>query len=300
MMGEYGMTRNQKVTIIVALITGICTIISAVIGNYIGKENAVNEVINQATNTINVDISNIDELIVIYNNMSNEISNLKYEKEKLISENNTLKGNPDQFSYLVEENSRLLEENILLNNQIVELQNQIQLINTTIDDQEKETINNPATNISNTVNKVSIFDLEPFQGKAYWFKNLNFPFSDETDWLIDMYGTEFHAGYITHHGAEKQEVNSVYFLDKKYSKCNVMMAWPRGGKNLIDSSAFIKFYSGDQLLYTSPEIKCGDKPIEFSFDISEVEKFSFELISVGNTNPWMSVAIIYPYFDLVE
>ena len=64
--------------------------------------------------------------------------------------------------------------------------------------------------------------------------------------------------------------------------------------------SYIKFYSDDQLLYTSPEIKCGDKPIDFSFDVSNVEKFSFELISIGNNNPWMSVAIIYPYFDLVE
>ena len=301
------MSRKQKVTIIVALITGICTIISAVIGNYIGKENTVNEVINQATNTINVDIGNIDDLIVAYGKMSSEISDLKDENLVLVKENETLKnendalnGNTDQFLSLIEENSILLEENNLLKNQIAELQNELQLVNNGISNQENEITNNPEIIINNTGKKVSIFDLDTFQGEAHWFKNTSFPFSEEDDWLIDMYGNEFHTGYIAFHGDERQQVDAVYNLDNKYSQCNIKIAWPRGGKNLIDAGAYIKFYADGELLDISPEIKCGDEPIEFSINLSGVKKFSFERIATGKGNAWMTVTIIYCYFDLIE
>lgn len=155
------------------------------------------------------------------------------------------------------------------------------------------------SNISN--NTISIFDLKPFQGEIYWEKDVHFPFIDETDWLIDMYGNEFHEGYLKRHFEENHEVDAVYLLDNEYSQCSVMMAWPRGCKDLVNASAFIKFYNDGELLYTSPEIKCGDRPIEFSFSVENVEKLSFECISVGNNNSaWVTVTIIYPYFNFIK
>lgn len=281
---------NGKYTIISALISGICVVMSSIIGIFSYNLNESNKTLT--VENISLTAQNND-WETSYNELQKMFNELDNKNTSLSSELNSLRSNLDQYSSIVAENNTLKA-------QIFELKNQLQLLNDSIENQENEIISTSDADVNNISKKVSIFDLDPFQGKAYWFKDINPPFSDEKDWLTDMYGTAFHTGYIAYHGAEKQEVDSVYFIDKKYSKCNVMMAWPRGGKNLINASAYIKFYSDDQLLYTSPEIKCGDKPIEFSFDVSNVEKFSFELISIGNNNPWMSVVIIYPYFDLVE
>lgn len=145
---------------------------------------------------------------------------------------------------------------------------------------------------------VSVFDLEPFQGKAYWFKSINAPFNDENNWLVDMYGTSFNEGYIAHHYEEKGEMDVVYLLDNKYTTCSVMLAWPRGASHLTEAGGYIKFYGDGQEIYTSPEIKCGDRPIQFSFDVTGVEKLGFERIATGKGSTWMSVVIIYPYFYL--
>lgn len=145
---------------------------------------------------------------------------------------------------------------------------------------------------------MSIFDLEPFQRNGYWLKTTHVPFNDETNWLIDMYGEEFNEGYIAHHGEENGELDVVYLLDKNYTTCSVKLAWPRGASHLVESGGYIKFYGDGKEIYTSLEIKCGDRPIDFSFDVTGVEKLGFERIATGKGNAWMSVTLIYPYFYL--
>lgn len=208
----------------------------------------------------------------------------------------------ENYKELQSENTELKEINNDLQNQLNSVTNENQSLKSS---QRSLTSDNKAGDeessdyeISN--NKVSIFDLTPFQGEMYWVKDVTFPFVDETDWLIDMYGNEFHSGYLAYHYEEKHEVEAVYLLNNEYTTCNIMMAWPRGGKDLVDASAFIKFYSDGELFYISPEIKCGDEPIEFSFSVENVKKLSFECISVGNNNAWVAVTIIYPYFDFVK
>lgn len=302
------MSRSQKVAIIVALITGISTIISAIIGNYIGKENAVNEVINQATNTINVDIGNIDDLIIAYSKMNDEISELKNnneqlekEKESLTSENNVLKGDPDQFSRLVEENSLLLEKNsqlnnqivelnnqiVELNNQIVELNNQIQLINTTVDNQEKEIVNNPNVNINN-VRKVSIFDLETFKGNGYWFN------SSSKGYLTDTYDNEYLSiHYASHSPSINIEESPIYLLDKNFILCEGQIAWPKNEKN-TDGSAWIEFYSGENCIYTTEAITADSRVLTFQFSVEGIEKLTIVRKATRGTK------IIYPYLNLIR
>lgn len=145
---------------------------------------------------------------------------------------------------------------------------------------------------------ISLFELEPFQGEGYWFKSIHVPFNDEDNWLVDMYGKEFIEGYVAHHGEEKCEPEAIYLLDKKYTQCSVMLAWPRGASHLAEAGGYIKFYGDGQVIYTSPEIRCGDKPIEFTFDVTGVEQLGFERIATGKGNAWMSVVLIYPYFTL--
>lgn len=269
-------------------IGGICVVIAAIIG-----------IIN-----INVNVDN--------NNLKDEYENLKLENLELKTQLDDLQNQYDklneQYSNLEKENSSLekelkeydslIKENNSMKLKIAELQKQIQKIETT----ELDSNDNSATNdsLNKTGNTISIFNLEPFQGESYFFKDANFPFSDETDWLVDMYGNSFHKGYLAFHGEENHEVNAVYSLKNKYSTCHIMMAWPRGGKDLINSGAYINFYNDGVLFYTSPEIKCGDEPIDFYVDISNVDKFSFEFVSTGENATWMCVTIIYPYFDLIE
>lgn len=311
---------NGKYSIIGAILGVVGGIVVAFISNRMGKSDAIREVtsqVNSETSNVNIQIDTTDDLIALLNeliskntelvtengklgynktDLQKENNELKEEKSVLLEENESLKNQLTQYSGLIDDSadlknqiSSLEDENIFLKNKIKELEGKTGSNLTPI-----------STSELNTDKKVSIFDLDTFQGEAYWFKNTTFPFSDEDDWLIDMYGNVFHTGYIAFHGKDDGIVDAIYNLDNKYSHCNIKIAWPRGAKNLVDSGAYIKFYSDDQLIDISPEIMCGDEPIEFSINLNGVKKFSFDRIATGKQNAWITPTIIYCYFDLIE
>lgn len=273
----------------VAWIGGICVVIAAVIGIININVNVDNKLKDEYDNlkSENLELkTQLDNLQSQYDKLNEQYSNLEKENDILDKENSSLEKELKEYDLLIEENNSMKLK-------ISELQEQLQK-------EELIELDSNDNSLNKTGNTISIFNLEPFQGESYFFKNANFPFSDETDWLVDMYGTSFHKGYLAFHGEEDHEVNAVYSLKNKYSTCHIMMAWPRGGKDLINSGAYINFYNDGILFYTSPEIKCGDEPIDFYVDISNVDKFSFEFVSTGENAAWMCVTIIYPYFDLIE
>lgn len=280
------MNEKQKVSIVTTVIAGACTIISATIGCYFGKQNAYHEVFNQATNTVNIEIDNIDGLLQTYQDLEDDISDLKNTNEELEKRNESLNSNAEYFASLADENSRLLAENNKLINQIEELQF------------EMESVKNSNTAeglppISGTEGKkTSVFELTTFRGYDRWYNR-----SDLSDsYFVDTYDNEYPNAHIgEHHSCNEDELDDepTYLLEGKYTECRGHFAWSKEYKN-DDGSAWIDFYSGKTHIGTSPVITADSRETEFSCDITGVEKLTIVLNGSGYE------CIIYSEFDFIE
>lgn len=219
---------NGKFVITAALITGVCTIISSVISNNAGKEKAVNEVIAQTTDSIN--INSIDELISKYNQLNTDNLNLKDEnialsannialKEQnnsLLTENESLKTELAQYDSFEENYNNLITENDSLKSELEQLNNELQELKDN-NTSENEVTNEPEP-VTNTGKKVSIFDLDTFRGDAHWYTRSSL--SDS--YFVDTYDNEYPNAHLGHHTSRnKDRFNSqpTYLLNKEYSTC---------------------------------------------------------------------------------
>lgn len=138
------------------------------------------------------------------------------------------------------------------------------------------------------IEKVSIFDLDTFQGESRWYHN----WSDSE--LTDTYGNEYPNGRYTNH-KPKNQYTPTYLLDYKYSKCEGKIAWSKDDKNL-GGSCWIDFYSGDTLLYSTDPISATDRPLSFEFSVENVETLK---IICRSDHAYRSITIIYEYLNLI-
>lgn len=317
-MHKYPRTANTngKYTILAAIITGVLgltgTISAAIIGNNTGKNNAVSEVMSQVNtdaSNVNIHINTKDDLINLLNELisnntevatengklgysntelQNENNILKEEKDNLLETNEFLQGQLDQYSGLADENKALKE-------QITSLEEENSLLHSKIEELEKITSGvdiTPTPTPTHSGNKTSIFGLTTFKGYSNWENR-----SDKSDsYFIDTYDNEYANAHLGFHSSNHERdfsSNPTYLLDYKYSICTGHMAWSKKEKN-TSGSAWIDFYSGETLIYSSPIITADNRLTEFSCDISEVEKLTIVL------NGTTGVYIIYPEFDLIE
>ena len=318
-MHKYPRTANTngKYTILAAIITGVLgltgTISAAIIGNNTGKNNAVSEVMSQVNtdaSNVNIHIDTKDDLINLLNELiskntevatengklgysntelQNENNTLKEEKGNLLETNESLQGQLAQFSGLADENKTLKEQIASLEKENVSLTSEIEKLRTVTG-----IIPTPTPKIS-TGKKVSIFDLDTFQGNGNW------QVATADYWYTDTYENEYiSAHYASHKYTEKDDKSRVptYLLDYKYLICEGEIAWPKYCKNYT-GSAWIDFYSGDELIYSTEPITATDRAISFSFSVEGLETLTIVRNSTrsGSSNTGY---LIYPYFNLIE
>lgn len=99
----------------------------------------------------------------------------------------------------------------------------------------------------------------------------------------DIAGNTY-ADYILSLNSNNSDLNTVeYKLDKKYSKITGKICVLQSSKDAtLFGTPVVKFYNGDQVIYTSDEISPTAGNVDFSVDVSEVDKLKIEL--TGNVN----------------
>ena len=250
--------------IISALINAKSTIISATIGATIsGVFLIISTIITPSTNDLKNDYKELQinqvELESKINILQEEYSRLKEQSE---SERQTINNLKEQNEILEEEINRLKEEIKLLN-----------------------------------VQKISIFDLEATNSnEEYWFNHSD-GYSSEC--FADKDGHEYLTAHISfHHGTDKKDIlNPTYLLNNKYSLCEGQIVWSAVNENSKET-AWIEFYSGDTLLYTTKKITSDSAPEDFSFSVKGVKEL--KIVKNGTESSYGRLIIIYPYLNLIE
>lgn len=201
------------------------------------------------------------------------------------------------YDQLQKDNNNLQNAIIQSQNEINNLQNEIEKLTELINNSEattEETSNNKSDILDNksTTKKVSIFNMDTFKGIMYWKE----PTSIKA--LTDTYDNEYITARLGQHEYTKESKNvPIYLLDNKYSFCEGQIAWPKSNKNSQDS-AWIEFYSGDELIYVTDSITAEDRAISFEFSVKGIEKLTIVESSTRRQSPYVN--LIYSYFNLVE
>ena len=304
------MSSEVKAALITGILGFIATISAAIISNGIGKSNAIHDVVsevNTETSNINIRIDTKDDLINLLNELLSksteiatengklEYSNTELQKENnsLKNENTSLKNQLDEYTQLADENARLTEINASLEETNTSLEVERDQLQKELDELRGNVDPSPTPSTSSG-KKVSIFDLDTFKGKPGWY---NHSYYSNKDVFIDTYGTEYLTGYVGHHrSSDKNSSHSpTYLLDNNYSTCEGEIAWAKNDKNSKET-AWIEFYSGDELIYKTEPITVDSRPFPFSFNVEGIEKLTIVRNATGSNSSW----IIYPYLNLVE
>lgn len=276
---------NGRFAVIAATIGGVCTIVGAVIGAFIGV-------------FWNTDSKKEDTVFNVYEteeykSLKENYDTLDYEKANLKNDNETLPAQNKDLQNQIADIPNLNQEIVSLKEEIENLNKQIKELEGNGDQPE------PPGEPEPTISRVSIFDLKTFQGTAYWYDSTYY----SSEYFIDTYDNSHEMAHLTYHVAlDKNDTdNPVYLLDKKYSLCEGQISWSKVFKN-SKNGAWIEFYSvddlGEILLYkTEPTITATNRPLDFSFSVEGVEKLK---IVTNGTNPHDHVGIIYQYLDLVK
>lgn len=190
-----------------------------------------------------------------------------------------------QKNELQEQINDLDNKNNLLQHEIIELQNKINLYIKEINDDSDLNIGE----------KVSIFNLDTFQGIAYWFDRSK---ADSNLTFIDTYDNEYSTGYFgCTRPSNKDQYSPTYLLDKKYSVFQGQMAWSKLSKN-IEGKVWLEFYSGNELIYQTDAISATDRIINFEFDVKDLETLT--IVANGSNPPLYGITVIYPYLNLIS
>ena len=255
---------------IIIMNVGIVIIIIILVGTHQQRVSDNNELEVENNYIPYEEYSNLKQS---YDELNNEYESLVENYYISIRENLYLQKSYDEL----EDQYQYLKEQIILVSKVNEsLQNKV-----SNDNQHSENIDMSAPEIE----KVSIFDLDTFQGNSHWISQ---------EELIDTYGNEYPNGYYTFHRTERDD-NPTYLLDYKYSKCEGKIAWSKDDKN-ISGRCWIDFYDGDTLIYSTDPISASDRPLSFEFSVENVETLE---IVCNSSCSYGSVTIIYEYLDLI-
>lgn len=294
--------QTGKDTIIAAIIGGICVIIAAIIGIFSFNINTTNKDLEAEIKELSQQNNDWEST---YNELKKQFDDLHSENSILSEEIDTLKNMIAEDAYtpvaennslLYEENRSLSVENESLKEEIVQLQKEVENAKVDLTIQQDNTLVEPEGASEETEKIVSIFNLDTIKGTPYW---RNHSYYTDKDIFTDTYGNEYLTAYIGHHtGSDiNSSVTPTYLLDNKYSLCRGEIAWSKKDKNST-ATAWIEFYSGDQLIYITEKITVDSRPFSFSFSVEGVEKLTIvrNATNSNTVNSW----IIYPYLELVE
>ena len=281
----------------IAIITGSCMIIAAIIGtvSISINVNTENEKLKKEYEEV---ISKNTDLNTQTNESQEAYENLSSQYESMASQNNELQTRVSSLESELSQHSSIYEENTELKKDIENLQNEIRELQgkneNPVDPRSNEEESEGQSNSTQpSSKKVSIFDLETFQGNDYWFDH-----SQSSSAFIDTYDNEYLTGRYTFNGpsSKDEDLIPVYLLDKKYSICEGELAWSKTSKN-IDGSIWIDFYSGDTLIFSTETITATDRAITFEFSVEGLETLT---VVCNGSNSNNAVTAIYPYLNLVE
>jgi len=269
----------------------------------ISLQNELNDLQKKYDESINVNESNNKKSI----DQQDQLEQLQLENSQLKNINlqfqNDMETYKEENTRLTNENTQLTNENTQLQSKLVNLENElVQLKNETAEYNQNYDNQNVGANNDKTDNDktVSIFTLETFQGSEFWWNKSNTANSKNfySDNFIDTYGNEYSSANLAehYHLNKKDKYASTYLLDYNYSKCEGKIAWPKSDKN-EEGSAWIEFYSGDELFYQTEPITASDRALSFEFSVEGVEKLTVVKKATRDAN---IVYIIYPYFNLVK
>lgn len=290
-----------------AWIGGICVIIAAIIGMFSFNVNIENDKLKDNSKIIESENEKLKEEINdwenSYNDLKEQFDDLHNENNNLSEEINALKNTIEEYSSssidvnnssLDEEYSLLLSENESLKEKISQLQNELENMKVNSDNPQNNMLFESDTTSDYTEKRVSIFTLDTFKGKPGWYNN---SYYSDKDVFTDTYGNEHFTAYVGHHSGRdiNYSYNPTYLLDNKYSTCEGEIAWAKNDKNSKET-AWIEFYSGDELIYITDKITVDSRPLTFSFSVDGIEKLTIVRNATGSSSSW----IIYSYLNLVE
>lgn len=192
-----------------------------------------------------------------------------------------------QVKELQEECKYLREQYIILEQNITDLQNEIENFNT----ESPQTIETSK----------SIFDLEPIKNDMnsndkYWFNHSD-GYSPEC--FVDEDGVEYYTAYMGfHYGTDKKDIlNPTYQLNNNFSVCKGEIIWSKTNEN-SKAKAWIEFYSGDTLIYTTDPVDKDNKSAKFDFSVEGV--YQLKIVKNGTESQYGNLTVIYPYLNLIK
>lgn len=295
-----GLPMNKEIT--AAWIAGICAIIAAIIGVFsydIRQSNKDLIIENTELTKQNNDWESS------YNDLKKQFDSLHNENDTLSEEINTLKNTVEEYTSstdennlsLNEKNESLLAENESLKDEINQLKNELENMKSSSNNSDSLQNNTlPESNMPSeeTGKRVSVFNLDTFKGKTSWY---NHSYYTNIDVFTDTYGNEYLTAYVGLHSGRDLDYsyNPTYLLDNKYSTCEGEIAWSKSDKNSKET-AWIEFYSGNELIYTTEKITVDSRPLPFSFSVKGIEKLTIVTNATGSKTAW----VVYPYLDFVQ
>ena len=291
--------KNRKSKEKIAWITCLGMIVAAMIGTISISINVNTKNEKLKTNYEEIKSENTD-LACQTSEYQEAYRSLNSQYEALLNQNSDLQNRISSLEVKLSQSSSLVEENASLKNKLENLQIEVQNLKDKYENQENmilgenDVINELTTPARSSGKKVSIFDLDTFQGHTPW----SLPYDES--YYTDTYENEYVTAHIGIHDSKTKEDYYVptYLLDNKYTLCEGQIAWSKHDKNSTHS-AWIEFYSGDDLIYTTDIITPTDRIVSFSFSVEELETLTIVTNSTINTVN-SHVYIIYPYLNLVE
>lgn len=293
----------------IAWITGICMIIAAVIGTLsvsinVNTENEKLKKDYEEVISENTDLSNqTNEAQEAYNKLNTQYESLVSQNNDLQDRISSLENELSQYASFIEENeslknqlneyANLVDENNNLKSELKNIQNEIEQLREHAKNQgnvEEKDIN------ESSGKKISIFNLPISKGDTEW----RVPFSDDLGTGTDgvMYpGSRWAIHCAT--SKDNTKYTFTYSLDKKYSTCEGGIVWSSYSKN-VEGSAWIEFYSGDELIYTTDAINANSEPFYFNFKVQNVDRLTIVRNSTTSHTSYYQAYIIYPYLNLIE
>lgn len=119
---------NGKYTIINALISGLCLVISAFIGIFSFDIRTTNKILVTENTELSVENYNYK---TAYKTLQEQFDNLVSQNTSLLNEIDNIKISMEEYSTIINENAVLKDENDILKNEVTQLQSELQIVKST-------------------------------------------------------------------------------------------------------------------------------------------------------------------------
>lgn len=127
--------------------------------------------------------------------------------------------------------------------------------------------------------KVKLIDLDYFSNTS------SSTYAWEKGSVQDNEGVQHGAWTRRRLGSLAHTGTIVFLLDCKYTSLEGQLFVQYGSRNNLDEQVVVKIYCDNKLVYTSPTLSGGVRPISFKVNTTNVEQLKIEAKHVSNTAP---------------